>query len=382
MQLFTEKYEVAIVGGGIVGLALAYTAAKRGSKVAIFERHPKAQGATVRNFGMIWPVGQPAETFARAMRAREVWLELSQKAGFWAKPWGSLHLAYHVDELNVLEEFKATTQNIGYKLQMLTPEEVISRSPMVNPVGLEGAMYSATEVNVDPREATEAIHHYLANQLGVKFFYNTVISNISYPHLSSGNNEWSAEQIYVCSGADFETLYPEIFAQSGITKCKLQMMRTTAQPKGWELGPNLAAGLTLQHYASFAHCESLQLLKRRFAKELSEYNRWGIHVLVSQTHLGELTLGDSHEYGLDLSPFDRQSVNDLILKYLRKFLKIPNLEIAEMWHGIYPKLSGKTEFIAQPESNVMIVNGLGGAGMTLSFGLAMEVMGLMKSVAY
>ncbi|MFN7116464.1 MAG: FAD-dependent oxidoreductase, partial [Saprospiraceae bacterium] len=203
----SPKYDIAVIGGGIVGLSLAYTAARKGAKVVLFERHPKAQGATVRNFGMVWPVGQPAATFVRAMRAREVWLDLAQKAGFWAKPWGSLHLAYHEDELHVLEEFIATTRQVGYKCQMLTPEEVISRSPMVNPVGLEGAMYSATEVNVDPREATEAIHRYLKTQLGVQILYNTVITNISYPHLSSHTQEWSAEQIFVCSGADFETLY-------------------------------------------------------------------------------------------------------------------------------------------------------------------------------
>lgn len=361
---------------------MAYTAAKKGSKVALFERHPKAQGATIRNFGMVWPIGQPKETFTRAMRAREVWLELAQKAGFWVKTEGSLHLAYHEDELHVLEEFMATTRHIGYKCHMLTPEEVISRSPQVNPVGLEGAMYSATEVNVDPREATEAIHKYLQAQLGVHIFYNTVISTISHPYLASYSQKWAAERIYVCSGADFETLYPEIFAQSGMTKCKLQMLRTAPQPKGWELGPNLAAGLTLQHYASFAHCESLQLLKKRFAKELSDYNHWGIHVLVSQTRFGELTLGDSHEYGFDLSPFDKQFINELILKYLKKFFKIPQTEIAESWHGIYAKLPGKTEFIAHPEPGVTIINGLSGAGMTLSFGLAMEVMGLTQSLAY
>jgi FAD dependent oxidoreductase TIGR03364 len=378
----SSSYDVAIVGGGIVGLSIAYTAAKKGSSVAVFERHPKAQGATVRNFGMVWPIGQPAATFARAMRAREVWLDLAQRAGFWAKPGGSLHLAYHEDELNVLEEFLATTRHVGYKCKMLTPEEVISRSPLVNPVGLEGAMYSATEVNVDPRESTEAIAAYLQHQLGVQFYYNTVITNISHPCLESNTGKWSAEQIYVCSGADFETLYPETFAQSGMTKCKLQMLRTTPQPKGWELGPNLAAGLTLQHYASFAHCESLKLLKKRFAKELAEYNRWGIHVLVSQTRLGELTLGDSHEYGADVSPFDKQLINNLILKYLKKFLKHPTLEIAETWHGIYPKLPGKTEFIAHPENGVTIINGLGGAGMTLSFGLAMDVLGVTQSLAY
>lgn len=380
MQRPDQKYDIAIVGGGIVGLAFAYTAARSGAKVILFERHPKAQGATIRNFGMVWPVGQAAATFDRAMRSREIWLELSKKAGFWAKAAGSLHLAYHEDELSVLEEFVETTKHIGYQCEILTPEEVVNRSKAVSPIGLEGALWSATELNVDPRQATQAIHEYLSHQMGVDIQYSTVVSHIAYPYLASGTNEWAAERIFVCSGADFETLYPEIFAQSGLTKCKLQMMRTVPQPNGFQLGPNLAAGLTLQHYNSFAHCESLQLLKRRFAKDMADYNRWGIHVLVSQTSLGEITIGDSHEYGLDLSPFDKTNVNDLILRYFRKFAKIPTLEIAESWNGIYAKIPGKTEFIAQAEKEVSIVNGLGGAGMTLSFGLAAEVFQTSVSV--
>ena len=79
-----QVYDVAVAGSGIVGLAMAYHASKRGLKTAVFERNPAASGATVRNFGMIWPFGQPLETFDRAMRSREIWLELSAKAGFWA----------------------------------------------------------------------------------------------------------------------------------------------------------------------------------------------------------------------------------------------------------------------------------------------------------
>ena len=48
--------------------------------------------------------------------------------------------------------------------------------------------------------------------------------------------------------------------------------------------------------------------------------------------------------------------------------------IVQTWYGIYPKLTnGETELILSPQKNIFIVNGLGGAGMTLSFGLAEEI---------
>ena len=92
--------------------------------------------------------------------------------------------------------------------------------------------------------------------------------------------------------------------------------------------------------------------------------------MVSQNQAGELTVGDSHEYGLTPDPFDSHYINQLILDYLKKFARFNDETIIETWHGIYAKLTnGESYFVSEPEQHVHIINGLGGAGMTLSFGL-------------
>ena len=104
--------EVAIVGAGIVGLAHALAAAKKGFKVVVFDRSPQAVGASIRNFGMVWPIGQPVgQLLDRALRSREIWIEVAGKADFHADQCGSIHLAYREDEMAVLEEF-VKTKNI------------------------------------------------------------------------------------------------------------------------------------------------------------------------------------------------------------------------------------------------------------------------------
>jgi glycine/D-amino acid oxidase-like deaminating enzyme len=96
--------------------------------------------------------------------------------------------------------------------------------------------------------------------------------------------------------------------------------------------------------------------------------------MVSQNEAGELTVGDSHEYGMTHDPFNREFINKLILDYLGSFTVLKNESVAETWNGIYPKLTnGQSHWIVEPEEGVTIINGLGGAGMTLGFGLCEQV---------
>lgn len=377
MKYYSDSFDVAVVGAGIVGLAMAYTAARQGHKVAVFERSPYASGASIRNFGLIWPLGQtPGRMLDRALRSREVWQKMAQEAGIWILPNGSLTLAYHDDELTVLEEFLATTSGAGYDCAIVSAEEAGALSPAVRTQGLRGALHSRTEMTVSSRQALPLITSFLQEKYRVHFHWNTAITQVESGRLESFDEAWQAERIFVCSGADFEVLYPREFRESGLVKCRLQMMRTAIQPGNWRLGATLCAGLTLRHYANFGHCRSLQAVSDRYDRENPDFNRWGIHVLLSQNHAGELIIGDSHEYGPHASPFDKAELNQLILHYLHTFAHLPDTGIAESWHGVYARLKGQTEFLLEPTAGVRIVNGLGGAGMTLSFGLAQDLLAL------
>jgi len=368
-----NQADVLIVGAGIVGLAHALACAKRGLRVVVFERNPQAIGASIRNFGMVWPIGQPLGKLGdRALKSRQIWLEMAAQAGFHAEEAGSLHLAYHADEMAVLEEFVRARKS-SPSLALLTPNQVLEKSPAVVKEGLLGALWSSTEVIVDPREAISKLPAYLHQTYGVIFKWGTVVTSIADRVAIAGGEQWRGDRIFICSGADFETLYPQHYASSGITKVKLQMMRTVPQPNHWRLGAALCGGLTLTHYSAFADCPSLPALKERIARETPQFPEWGIHVMMSQNGLGELIIGDSHEYGWCPQPFDRVDLNNHILSYLQGFVQPPSLHIAETWHGVYAKLPDRTELILHPEPGITLVNALSGAGMTLSFGLAEEV---------
>jgi FAD dependent oxidoreductase TIGR03364 len=359
-----------VIGAGMVGLATARALAIRGYKVTVFERNERAIGASIRNFGMIWPIGQQTgPLFERAMLSRSIYKEICTEARIWHNEVGSLHLAYDDDELQVMAEYVDANQ-VYRDCALLTPAQTLEKSEAVSPNELKGALWSGEEMIVESRVAVGEIAKYLAEKYDVEFNWNTAINRVEHPKVISGTRTWEADEIFVCSGADFETLYPELFSQTNITKCKLQMMRLVAQPNGWRIGPSLCGGLSMIHYPGFQVAPSLPQLKKRYEEQYAEYLQWGIHVMVSQNGGGELTIGDSHEYGLVHDPFDKVFNNNLITDYLQTFANFKDWKPMQSWHGIYPKMmNGQTELIAEAEPGVTVINGLGGNGMTLSFGL-------------
>jgi D-hydroxyproline dehydrogenase subunit beta len=369
---------VAIVGGGIIGLAYAWSAAERGHRVTIFERSPRACGASIRNFGMIWPVGQPAGRWHEvALQSRERWLKLAEVAGVWVNQCGSIHLAHRSDEWAVLQEFEAQAAATGFECELLSAAQVQARTPAANLEGLLGGLFSPTELCVNPRLVVRQIPDWLAQRFGVQLAFQTEVQAIkpreSDKGLMLGTSNGVGgpfDRVVICSGTDFQTLFADLFRQNPIKVCKLQMLKTATQPAGWRLGPHLASGLTLRHYRNFETCPSLPALRQRVADESPELDRFGIHVMASQYNAGEIILGDSHEYDDAIEPFDKPAIDELILRELRKIICLPDWTIAERWHGLYGKHPTSLFFEAEPLPNVHICTATGGTGMTLSFGLA------------
>lgn len=369
-----SKPSAIVIGAGIVGLATARALAIRGYQVTVFERNQRAVSASIRNFGMVWPIGQPTgPLFDRAMLSRGIWKQICEEACVWHDEVGSLHIAYHDDELQVMTEYVEQNRS-ARDCRLLSPHETLEKSPAVNQEGLKGALWSGTEMIVESREAIHQVAEYLMAKYQVTFYWNTAISQVKHPEVRSGNKSWHADEIFICSGAEFETLYPELFMEADITKCKLQMMRLAAQPEGWRIGPSLCGGLSMIHYPGFQSAPSLAALRKRYEADYPEYLKWGVHVMVSQNHTGELTVGDSHEYGLVHDPFDKAFINRIILDYLGTFTSLKNTQLLQTWNGIYPKMpKGQTELIVDAAPGVTIINGLGGNGMTLSFGLCEQI---------
>lgn len=367
-----KKLKIGIIGAGIVGLSHAWSAAKRGHSVSVYEKASRANGASIRNFGMIWPIGLPhGKLYQAALETRSLWLELQREAGIWVNPCGSLHLAHENDEWEVLQEFASIAPHLGYECNLINKNEIIKKCNAVNTTNLQGALWSPTELCLDSPNAIHAIPSWLENTYDVKFFFDSAVSEAQNEELTLSTGEKNSfDKIFICTGHDFQSLFPSIYQSSGIKKCKLQMLKITPDSKRWSLGPHIAGGLTIRHYKNFQSCKSQSKVKLRFANTSPDFDKYGIHVMASQNQTGDIITGDSHDYENPDDPFSNEEIDNIILNELKKLIVIPSINIKKRWIGLYAKHADLIQFINEPDKGVTIVNSTSGLGMTMSFGLA------------
>jgi FAD dependent oxidoreductase TIGR03364 len=364
-----------VVGAGIVGLATARALAEKGYQVKVIEKSQFALGASVRNFGMLWPVGQPdGNLYNRSVRTKAIWVDYLDAAKIPYNACGSLHLAYSNEEMNVVEDIAHFFQSKNRPVSVIDKDTILANYNGINENGLLGALRSEDEIIIDPREGIKHLPAYLTQKYGVSFIWGTAITGVTSHAAFAGKTKYEADIVCVCSGQDFETLYPDQFKAQPIIKTKLQMMRFKHKDPNFNIGASVCGGLSLLHYKSFTASSALTKLRLKIEEEIPEYLKYGIHVMVSQNNQGELTVGDSHEYALDFEPFDKTEINEMILAYLKKFMHIDQWKMIQSWNGIYPIMTnGAAELFLNPEPGVYILNGIGGHGMTMSFGFAEEM---------
>ena len=71
-----KKYDLIVIGGGVLGVFSAYHALRMGRSVALIERNNRSRGATVRNFGQIVPSGLSMKWRKYGRKSLEVYQEL------------------------------------------------------------------------------------------------------------------------------------------------------------------------------------------------------------------------------------------------------------------------------------------------------------------
>jgi glycine/D-amino acid oxidase-like deaminating enzyme len=149
--------DVAIIGGGIVGVSAAYFLARAGIRVALFEKGRIAGEQSGRNWGWVRQQGRSPVELPMMMRSLRLWLELREELGdIGFAQGGSLYLAQDETELGELAEWLSVARQHELDTRLLDARELPGILRTDGP-RWHGALYTASDARAEPSRAAPAI---------------------------------------------------------------------------------------------------------------------------------------------------------------------------------------------------------------------------------
>jgi 4-methylaminobutanoate oxidase (formaldehyde-forming) len=155
-----EQAEIVIIGGGVVGISIAYHLAKRGARdVAVLEQAGLTQGATWHAAGLVGQLRGSRNLTTLMRNSVALYETLEAETGLatdW-KPVGSLRVASSADRWLEIKRTATTAKSFGFELHLLTATEARDLFPLMSTEGVVGAAYIPSDGYIDPSSLTQSL---------------------------------------------------------------------------------------------------------------------------------------------------------------------------------------------------------------------------------
>src|SRR5688572_525047 len=176
-----RRAEIVIIGGGVMGLSIAYNLAQRGlTDVVVLERGYLAEGASGRNGGGVrqqWSTGLNVRLMQESVElCRSFAVELG--VNVWFRQGGYLFLARTPAEVARLERNAALQNRLGVETRMLEPAGAQEIVPELDLGGIVAAAYNPTDGILFPWPFLWGYARQAAS-LGVRIHTHTAVTGIS-----------------------------------------------------------------------------------------------------------------------------------------------------------------------------------------------------------
>ncbi|MGN6578684.1 MAG: NAD(P)/FAD-dependent oxidoreductase [Bordetella sp.] len=167
-----QRVDVAVIGGGIIGISTAWALAKAGVRVAVFEKGVIAGEQSSRNWGWIRTVGRDHKELPLALHAIDLWQEIQAQRDVGYRQTGLAYLAENEHDMAGHRAWLDKARPLGVPAELIPRDGLRALLASATTRPWAGALYSRIDGVAEPDRATRAIAD-LAVQAGAQVFENT-----------------------------------------------------------------------------------------------------------------------------------------------------------------------------------------------------------------
>lgn len=200
-----HNYDIAIIGGGIVGMATAYYLSRKGVKLAVIERKYLGSGSTGRCIGGIRQQFSTPTSIRLMRESVRLFSQMEEEFGFPVEfhQGGYLLLAHNEKMVDIFKGNIEIQKKEKVNVSLLTPEEAKKVVPHLNIDGVFAAAYCPDDGQAFPFAVLKGYKQQIENKTGNFFLYNKVEKIEKKGHFALTLQDGTvieSEKVLLCAG--------------------------------------------------------------------------------------------------------------------------------------------------------------------------------------
>lgn len=238
MTNMTKPIDTIVIGGGVVGLSIAYGLAREGERVRVLDEGDDAFRAARGNFGLVWVQGKGATmpAYARwSMAAARGWPAMAEELtgltgiDLQLSQTGGLHLCLSDNEVDArVKTLGRIAGSLGedYRFEILDHAATRAICPAIGR-DVVGASYTATDGHVSPLRLMRALAAAVV-ALDAEICPKQCADTISYRHgdfhVTAGDQKHVASKIVLAAGLGNKRLAPMVQLEAPVEPVRGQVL--------------------------------------------------------------------------------------------------------------------------------------------------------------
>lgn len=355
-----KRYEVAVIGGGIVGSATAYYLATAGLETVLIEKNDIASGTSSRCDGNVTIVDKdPGFDSEMSLVSQELLRDLhgTLEIPFEFREHGSILVCDNEEEMEAAIEWVKTQNEAGLQFEVLDRQDIKDESPFFAD-DIPGGLVCETDSLINPYMFCYSLIH-KAEQFGLQVRAQTEVTNITKQEdfkIETTNGTYYAEKVVNAAGV----WAPFVSEMLGV---KLPIIPR----KGHILVGSRSEPVMLRNVMEFGY------LMNKFGRERIADERTAAHgvaLVLEPTESQNFLIGSSRQFvGYD-STIDINVVQTIANRALRFFPKMNDFKIIRAYTGFRPYTEDHLPIVSAVDEipGYYIAAGHEGDGISLATG--------------